>query len=268
MNIIQRLKEGANRATEKAQGTLEVSKLNSQIADIEREMGIHYREMGKVFYEGYRIGDMSKAEKEMVDLCKSCDLLQEEIDELRTRIAELKNERLCKCGYVATLDANFCPSCGRKLADDGVKPSEPAKPVGFAFDEEAIFGSKAQDEPSYREEPEEREYSGQQEAAAAVEQDYDYEFPMREAWDDLDLTDTDENDPEAERERRQAEELERERERQLELDRRIRYWKENSGDGDTGAREEGPRDSVKCQICRADLPKGSKWCPRCGAEQI
>ncbi|OZB90730.1 hypothetical protein [Paenibacillus sp. XY044] len=267
MNIIQRLKEGANRATEKAQGTLEVGKLNSQIADIEREMGIHYREMGKVFYEGYRVGDMSKAEKEMVDLCKSCDLLQEEIDELRTRVAELKNERLCKCGYVSTLDANFCPSCGRKLVEDAAKPSEPAKPVSFAFDEESIFGNKAEDEPSYREEQEDSEYSSQHEAAAATEQDYDYEFPMREEWDELDLSDA--NAPDGGKERRQAEELERERERQLELDRRIRYWKENNnGDGEPGAREEGPRDTVKCQICRADLPKGSKWCPRCGAEQI
>ncbi|MNE40502.1 hypothetical protein D3C80_1345290 [compost metagenome] len=75
--------------------------------------------------------------------------------------------------------------------------------------------------------------------------------------------------PEAERERREADELERERERQLELDRRIRDWKGGGLSEEAAAySEEGVRDMVKCQICRADLPKGSMWCPRCGSEQI
>ncbi|MNN88643.1 hypothetical protein D3C81_2063510 [compost metagenome] len=68
---------------------------------------------------------------------------------------------------------------------------------------------------------------------------------------------------------READELERERERQLELDRRIRDWK-TGGQSEEAATvsEGGVRDMVKCQICRADLPKGSMWCPRCGSEQI
>ncbi len=89
-----------------------------------------------------------------------------------------------------------------------------------------------------------------------------YDFPGGNDWKE-----PQEEDFADERERRQAEELERERERQLELDERIRFWKENN-DGKTEAAGASQRDSVKCQICRADLPKGSKWCPRCGAEQI
>ncbi|EGG34713.1 hypothetical protein HMPREF9412_0362 [Paenibacillus sp. HGF5] len=73
---------------------------------------------------------------------------------------------------------------------------------------------------------------------------------------------------EQERERRHWEELERERERQLELDRRIRFWQENNQSQDYVGDDEATRDMVKCQICSVDLPKGSKWCPRCGAEQI
>lgn len=71
-----------------------------------------------------------------------------------------------------------------------------------------------------------------------------------------------------ERSRREADELERERERQLELDRRIRDWKAGEPAEEAASSEGGVRDIVKCQICRADLPKGSMWCPRCGSEQI
>ncbi|MNC69661.1 hypothetical protein D3C75_1203800 [compost metagenome] len=71
-----------------------------------------------------------------------------------------------------------------------------------------------------------------------------------------------------ERSRREADQLERERERQLELDRRIRDWKASEPEEAAVSEGGGVRDIVKCQICRADLPKGSMWCPRCGSEQI
>ncbi len=120
MKILQRLKDGANRATEKAQGAVEISKLNNQIADVEKEMQFHFMEMGRVFYEGYSEEDMTLAEKEMLKHCKTCDGLQEEIEQLRRRIAELKNEKLCKCGRTVELDANFCPSCGRSLKGEAL----------------------------------------------------------------------------------------------------------------------------------------------------
>ena len=74
---------------------------------------------------------------------------------------------------------------------------------------------------------------------------------------------------ELEQEHRRLEELERERERQEELDERIRYWKANNSEAEKPAIPAAQvRENVKCQICTAELPKGSKWCPRCGAEQI
>lgn len=265
MKILQRLKDGANRATEKAQGAVEISKLNNQIADVEKEMQFHFMEMGRVFYEGYSEEDMTLAEKEMLKHCKTCDGLQEEIEQLRRRIAELKNEKLCKCGRTVELDANFCPSCGRSLKgeapasarDEGRKPPAAAK-----FEDEDFGETKIYREPVVQDDDDfEFELAfDKEEAGAAAESLYD--FPGGNDWKE-----PQEEDFADERERRQAEELERECERQLELDERIRFWKENN-DGKTEAAGASQRDSVKCQICRADLPKGSKWCPRCGAEQI
>ena len=70
MNILQKLKDGANRATEKAQHVVEVNKLNSQISEIEQQKNSYYLQMGKVFYEGYRLQDMTMAEKKWLSLRK------------------------------------------------------------------------------------------------------------------------------------------------------------------------------------------------------
>ncbi|WP_422659633.1 zinc ribbon domain-containing protein [Paenibacillus sp. EC2-1] len=270
MNILQKLKNGANKATEKAQNVVEINKLNSQISDIEQRKSSYYLEMGKVFYEGYRSKDMSIAEKEMVDLAKSCDSLQEQIDELRNRIAILKNERICQCGRTVALDAIFCPYCGNKLADLTVRPearTEPKEPKAerdIFFSEESVT-SEVDDAPYvYRPDLEKHE------AEVDIDMDKDMDTDMEEQpyYEVEDEEARRYEVEERERERRHLEELERERERQLELDRRIRFWQENNQTQDNLPKDGEVRETVKCQICSADLPKGSKWCPRCGAEQI
>ncbi|WP_054956173.1 zinc ribbon domain-containing protein [Paenibacillus dakarensis] len=271
MNFLQKIKDGANKATEKAQHVVEINKLNGQISDIEQRKYSYYMEMGRAFYEGYRSQDMSIAEKEMMDLAKSCDDLQEQIDELRNRIAILKNERICKCGRTVALDANFCPYCGNKLADLTVKqeqwnepmePVEPKEPKEPKYERELFFSEESVatevDEGPYVYKPEYEHHEA--EAEAEVE-----ELPVYKAEDEEGRRYEEEQ---REKERRHLEELERERERQLELDRRIRFWQENNQSQDNLPKNGEVRDMVKCQICSADLPKGSKWCPRCGAEQI
>ncbi|MFC7680556.1 zinc ribbon domain-containing protein [Paenibacillus sp. GCM10028914] len=264
MNIFQKLKDGANKATEKAQHVVEINKLNSQISDIEQRKTSYYMEMGRVFYEGYRSQDMSIAEREMVDLAKSCDELQEHIEDLRTRIAILKNERICKCGRTVALDANFCPYCGNKLVELTVKqeqrnePKEPKADRELFFTEESVTSEIDESPFIYRPEPVNTE----------AEVDVNVEDAPTYIVEDEEIRNYEEEERERERERRHLEELERERERQLELDRRIRFWQENNQSQDNLPRDGEIRDTVKCQICSADLPKGSKWCPRCGAEQI
>ncbi|HEY2492302.1 MAG TPA: zinc ribbon domain-containing protein [Paenibacillus sp.] len=243
MSFIKRIKDGANRATERAQSAVEVSKINGHIAEIEKEMDLHFLKMGKVFYEGYCSEDMRIAEKEMVALSKTCDQLKENIDELRGRIADLKNERLCKCGKVVALEVNFCPYCGTKMSEDQPKQQQ----------ENEVYGEKRTiyPEPMNILAPESLLYEDDEELFV--------------------VDDVEDVPQDLERERRQVEGLERERERQLELDRRIRYWNDNNHSEDNGLDDEEGVDkekTFKCQICTADLTLGSKWCPRCGAEQI
>lgn len=260
MNFLQRIKDGASRVSEKAQSSVEIGKLNGQIADIEHEMQIEFMKMGKIFYEGYRSRDMSVAEGQMVELARGCNKLQEQIEGVRSRIAELKNERLCACGQVVALDANFCPHCGRKL--EGISLRKEPAPAATV---QTVYEHEEEEDQYYGEEEltdEERELAKRHEPRAQ------HAEVLPAEGEEPELAEYDRIPPDTDRARREADELERERERQLELDRRIRDWKASEPAEETAASEAGARDIVKCQICRADLPKGSMWCPRCGSEQI
>ncbi|AZK44908.1 zinc ribbon domain-containing protein [Paenibacillus lentus] len=243
MKFLQRIKDGAGKVTDKAQNAVEIGKLNTQINNIEREMDLYFQRMGEVFYEGYRIKDMSIAEKEMVDLAKTCDLLAEERDEIRGKIAELKNERLCgACSKTVTEEALFCQYCGHKL-------EKPAKQVQVHPDEE---------ESVAKQEPVSDPLTLLEESTlfASLDQEESVVSETRERVDPEEMT-------------RRLRELERERERQEELDRRIRTWKENVKLTDhVAATKEALRGESTCQICSAVLVKGTKWCPHCGSEQI
>lgn len=260
MNFFQRIKDGAGKVTDRAQNAVEIGRLNTQIANIEREMDLYFQRMGEVFYEGYTRKDMSNAEKEMLELAKTCDLLSEERSEVRAKIAELKNERLCvSCGKAVAEDALFCQYCGhklekskearpsRKIDDEPVIAAEPHKlPDPLA----KFTGPLTDDTIIYREPKEPKELKELKEQALDPELE-----ELRRA--------------ESEQEARRQAELERERRRQEELDRRIRTWKDNvDPKQQVSSTLETAIPTVTCQICSAELVKGTKWCPHCGSEQI
>jgi len=192
----------------------------------------------------------------MTEISRFCLKLQDEINSIRMRIAELKNERLCNCGRIVALDANFCQTCGRKLEDAPRGATVAPSSAGYSQRKEDAEETRVYGEGSNRVQAPEPEYQINYQEVAEDEE----ELP-------LPLEGYAESLQESRLDQQQADELERERERQLELDRRIRFWKESEF-GETEGEAVSGQDLVKCQICRADLPKGSLWCPRCGSEQI
>ncbi|MDO3411456.1 hypothetical protein QWJ34_16945 [Saccharibacillus sp. CPCC 101409] len=92
MNFLQRIKGGAERASGRAQSAVEIGRLNSHISEIQREIEVHHLRMGQVFYENYRNRDTAPAEEEIMELCTVCDLLSEEVAELRQKIVALRRQ--------------------------------------------------------------------------------------------------------------------------------------------------------------------------------
>lgn len=249
MNFLQKIKSGAGKVTDRAQSAVEIGRLNTQITNIEREMELYYQKLGEVFYEGYRLKNMSKAETEMIELAKTCDLLSEERDEIRTQIAELKNERLCyHCSKIVAEDAMFCQYCGEKL----LKPKPKVNVVDKVVATETAY---------------EEQSSG---LSPVLEEDSSFNNSFDpESMHDTVIIENPKVLVDEEAETRRKQELDRERERQEELDRRIRTWKENVTTNESQPnRVEMSIPTVTCQICSTGLVKGTKWCPHCGNEQI
>lgn len=262
MNLFQKIKNSAGKVTDRAQNVVEIGKLNTQITNIEREVGLYYKRMGEVFYEGFQNKDMSKAEKEMVELARTCGLLLEERDEIKFKIADLKNERLCpSCGKSVAKEALFCQFCGSKLPER--KESSPAESVEphtvenvTAAANEWRYEAETHKDHSPLDNVSEQEEGAKHSQEQAVEKS----LPLN-----------------PEEEAKQQLEFERERKRQEELDRLIANWKEHvTPNSSTNATSSSPsysasenvaEDAKTCVNCGKSITLYNKWCPHCGAQQ-
>lgn len=259
MNLFQKIKNSAGKVTDRAQNVVEIGKLNTQITNIEREVGLYYKRMGEVFYEGYQSKDMSKAEKEMVELARTCSLLLEEREEIKFKIADLKNERLCSsCGKSVAKEALFCQFCGNKLLErkeppqvESVEPNIVENVTAAAS--EWRYDAVDQDENSPLHNVAKEEESVNNSQGQAVEK----QLPLN-----------------PEEEAKQQLEFERERKRQEELDRLIATWKEHvttdtssSDTSDFSATGNATDEAKTCSNCGKAITHYNKWCPHCGEQQ-
>lgn len=265
MNLFQKIKNSAGKVTDRAQNVVEIGKLNTQITNIEREVGLYYKRMGEVFYEGFQSKDMSKAEKEMVELARTCGLLLEERDEIKYKIADLKNERLCpSCGKSVAKEALFCQFCGSKLPER--KETAPAESVE-SHPVENVTAAASEwryDAVAQKDSPSENNIA-EKEQNIAPRQEQEVEKPLP---------------PNPEEEAKQQLELDRERKRQEELDRLIANWKEHVTPNTTTSSSTSysvagnPAEMTKenehaktCSNCGKAITLYNKWCPHCGAQQ-
>jgi hypothetical protein len=115
MNFFQKLKDGANKATDYAQQTMKTSKINTQISSNIREIERNNTQIGIAVYEAYKANDLTLAEDKIRSFSDTNLALEVEIAELEHEIEVLKNEKMCDCGRKASIDANFCSSCGKKF---------------------------------------------------------------------------------------------------------------------------------------------------------
>jgi hypothetical protein len=120
--ITDTVSKGVSTATEKAQQTVEITRLNSQISGKRKEIEKLYADIGESVYSAYRAHDLSLAESKVIPLCEEVTAIHEEIHTLDDRINELRNEKTCVCGQRVTYDVRFCPSCGHPFPDPQPEP--------------------------------------------------------------------------------------------------------------------------------------------------
>lgn len=106
--------KAADAAGKTATSVVGSTKLNLQIFDLNTEIEILYKEIGKMVYHVH-VGQEEDQETLNAKLILIDEKL-EKIEELRARLQETKTTVSCpNCGRECTRDAAFCSSCGAQL---------------------------------------------------------------------------------------------------------------------------------------------------------
>lgn len=124
-DFVENLKKGAEKVLDSAESVTKATirktsesvntlKLKYAIKDIEADIQALYAELGKMLYKEYSEG--SEFNGEYGEKCEKINEHFEEIDILRTKIAELSNKQLCpECGKYNEQDAKYCSSCAHEF---------------------------------------------------------------------------------------------------------------------------------------------------------
>lgn len=115
--ITETVSKGVSTATEKAQQTVEITRLNAQISARKKEIEKKLAAIGEAVFDAYLEKDLSKAEQTIIPICETIVGLRKEIAGMEDRIRELRNEKECVCGTKVPFDTRFCPNCGRKFEE-------------------------------------------------------------------------------------------------------------------------------------------------------
>ncbi|MDU5140919.1 MAG: zinc ribbon domain-containing protein [Paenibacillus dendritiformis] len=251
--ILQKLREGASKASEKAQNVIEINRLQSQIAARRKEIEQNVYLIGERVYDAYKKKDLTLAEDEVMALGDANLLLEEEIKQLEWKVSELRHEKRCECGEVAPITSNYCASCGRKL------PEAPEE----LFEEDEDWGKEEEETRVYTHQP-----SSVSESAPMAEDGGRWEPPQPE----------DDEDREAEArytyhpDRLSSHDgLIRQKEEfsipPLESSRSGREMNITVGGRPVARKREEP--SVRrCPNCNSAAEPEAKWCERCGTPFI
>lgn len=124
-DILKKLKKGAMQvkdeaekitkdAVDKTKKAIDRTKYNYTISEAESKIKDILSELGKKLYEEYKDG--AEFDDEILEKCVKIDEIKNEIDEIKKKIAETHNGKICAdCGTIVDDDDLFCKKCGNKV---------------------------------------------------------------------------------------------------------------------------------------------------------
>lgn len=134
MDLFEKINEIARNVGDKANETIEITKINSRINDEKLKMNINYQKIGKHYYELFKAGQAPNLDVQ--DPCDEITASAARIDELKKELENIKhktdaakaakaNEDVAEsasesivcpnCGHLNKQGTNFCGNCGTKL---------------------------------------------------------------------------------------------------------------------------------------------------------
>ncbi|WP_195574504.1 zinc ribbon domain-containing protein [Paenibacillus sp. 1001270B_150601_E10] len=116
--FLDKVKQGASKASEKAQIVVELNRIQSQIESRRKDWEQNAYEIGCMAYNAYKDQKMESLSEQMAELAVLNLKLEEEIEVLEWKRCELRHEKRCeKCGEISAWISNFCSNCGEKLPE-------------------------------------------------------------------------------------------------------------------------------------------------------
>lgn len=107
------VENSAKSVAKKSGGVMESSKLNKEVASEEDRINKNYMEIGKLVFAKFKEGESFG--EDLGSLCSEIVEIQENIEDLKEKIAFLKNMKLCpNCRREMDINTSFCPDCGTK----------------------------------------------------------------------------------------------------------------------------------------------------------
>jgi rRNA maturation endonuclease Nob1 len=127
--LTETVSKGVTTATEKAQQTVEITRLNAQMSGKRKEIEKLFANIGESVYEAYLAQDLSMAESKVIPGSEEISAIRVEITSLDDRIKAIRNEKECVCGKRMPIDTRFCPSCGHPFPDPVPEVIEEETPI-------------------------------------------------------------------------------------------------------------------------------------------
>mgnify|MGYP000866026934 CR=1 FL=1 len=127
MEIFNELKskvtETAKSALKKSNEIVEITKLNFSIGEMQSQMDRLLKDIGKIIYDAYKEGDVFSEQITMK--CVEIDEKAEEIAELKSKLQQLKNIKICpNCQKENDVDASYCSRCGYQIETEKEEDEE------------------------------------------------------------------------------------------------------------------------------------------------
>ncbi len=107
-------KDFGSAVSKKTGQLVDTAKLKVTASDLTGEINKRYKALGKAVYDARKSGTDIDG---IVDECvRSIDTLNERLDEVRRRIAALKNKVICSaCGAAMEPKSIYCSRCGSRM---------------------------------------------------------------------------------------------------------------------------------------------------------
>ena len=104
-------------AAQKTGAFVSRTKLNYAISANENKIKDICADIGKSVYDEYKSG--SEFPEKIAEKLKEIDTLYDEVNELKAKVADLKNSVVCsECGEYNSAYGTYCSKCGAKLKKD------------------------------------------------------------------------------------------------------------------------------------------------------